>query len=388
MGLHPLPLFFFFDMTAEIHPSILNLEKTDYHASDLFFGQPLGLLDTININYPELERLYKRVISLDWDELEFDFEPCRIEFLKMPKLQAQPMINQIGWQWETDSAVASMLPIIMGAFLTDDTARDLYVRIASQEIVHGRTYAEIVKFSFDDPNEVMQTIASVKEHRTRLSVVGKVFREAYVAAGELITGVRKRDEETFDVFLRFVFALFLTERGSFMNSFPITFAYAEGEQPHFLPICKAVQKICQDEYELHAVAGAMMLQRLINTPQGVVAFQRNRELFGKMLHEVYAIERNNFDFLLCGQDRIFDKTRADFERWVDYCFGDIATIAHLKTEFNAPKHNPLSWMNKWVNISNIQAALQEEKNGAYALGGLRRDDRGARYTTAAASLDI
>ena len=45
-------------------------------------------------------------------------------------------------------------------------------------------------------------------------------------------------------------------------------------------------------------------------------------------------------------------------------------------------------MNKWVNISNIQAAVQEEKNGAYALGGLRRDDRGARYTTAAASLDI
>ena len=54
---------------SEIHPSILNLEKTDYHNGDLFFGQPLGLLDTININFPELERLYKRVISLDWDVL-------------------------------------------------------------------------------------------------------------------------------------------------------------------------------------------------------------------------------------------------------------------------------------------------------------------------------
>lgn len=360
-----------------IHPSLLNLEKTDSHIANLFFGQPLGLMDTINVHYPQLERLYKKVKSLDWDETEFDFEPCRIEFLKMGSVMAQPMIRQIGWQWETDSMVARMLAQIMGVFLTDGPASDLYLEIARQEIIHGRTYGEIVKFSFDDPNVVMSEIMEIKEHRQRLVTVAKVFREAYIASHELALGIRKRDQETFEIFVRFVFALFLTERGSFMNSFPITFSYGEGDM--LMPICKAVQKICQDEYESHALAGAYLLDIIMSTGEGITAMYNNRNLFSTMLHELHAVEKNNFDFLLCGQDRLFDKPLRDFERWVDSCFGDIAKFVGIQTQFEVPKGNPLPWMKNWVNISNIQAALQEEKNGAYLLGMVKRDDRDMKF---------
>lgn len=362
--------------TIDIHPDLINLNKTDSHKGDVFFAQAMGLNDTINQPHPQAERLFKRVKSLDWDELEFPFDTCRLEFMNYGKL-AQPMIRQIGWQWETDSLIGNILGQIMSVFLRDGSWSALYLEITRQEVVHARTYAEIVKFSFDDPNVVMNEIMGIKEHRTRLSIVAKVFHEAYVASHELALGIRQRDQETFEIFVRFVFAMFVTERGSFMNSFPITFAY--GEDQKFLPICTAVRKICQDEYQSHALAGAMLLDTIGQTGPGITALWKNRELFKKMLHEVHAVERNNFDFLLCGEDELLGKTRRDLESWVDFCFGDIATILNLETEFKIPKNNPLPWMNNWVTISNIQGALQEEKSASYLLGMVKRDDRDMKF---------
>lgn len=360
-----------------IHPSLFNFEKTDYTTGSLFFGQPLGLMDTINKHFPALELLYKRLKGMDWDEMEFDFEPCRAEFKRMDPLLAQPMINQIGWQWETDTIAARTITPVMSGFLTDQTAFDLYQRIGDNEVVHGRTYSEIVKFSFDDPEKVMADVLGVKEHRTRLKVVAQVFREAFVASHELALGLRKRDQKTFDIFFLFVVALFIMERGQFMISFPITFTY--GSNDHYLPICKAVQKICQDEYEIHAVAGAHMINYLRDTGEGVMAMYNHRNTISQMVHEVRNIEVANLDFLLCGQKDLFGVTQKDYARWADFCFADIADALSVKTEFTTPTSNPLDFMEKWINISSIQAALQEEKNGQYLLGMVRRDDMGKTF---------
>lgn len=365
------------ESTIFTNSNIFNFEKTDYTEGSLFFGQTSGLFDTINVHYPVLERYYKRMKSLDWDELEFNFEPCRLEFDKMTKLQSQPMINQIGWQWETDSVAARCIAPVMAGFLTNQTAMDMYQAISLNEVVHARAYSEIVKFSFADPATVMNEVLGVKEHKQRLSLVSRVFAEAFTASHELSLGLRKRDQATFEIFFRFIVALFLMERGQFMSSFPITFTY--GEHDKLIPICKAVQKICQDEYEVHAMAGAAMIDILRDTSEGVTAMWNNREIISKMYYEVRNMEIANLDFLLCGQPSLFGVTQRDYGKWVDFCFGDIATVLNIKPTFDVPKSNPISFMNKWVNISSIQAALQEEKNGQYLLGMVRRDDMGKSF---------
>jgi ribonucleoside-diphosphate reductase beta chain len=363
-----------------IHPALINFEKTDSHQANLFFGQQLGLMDTINKHYPDLERLYKRLKALDWDEMEFYFEPCRLEFSRMAPQLSQPMINQIGWQWETDTMAARTITPVMSGFLTDQTAFDLYQRIGDNEVVHGRTYSEIVKFSFADPEKVMADVLGVKEHKQRLNIVAKVFHQAYVASHELALGIRKRDQETFEIFFLFVVALLIMERGQFMSSFPITFIYGENE--HFVPICKAVQKICQDEYEIHAGAGAMMINHMRDTGEGITAMFKHRDLISRMLHEVRNLEVGNLNFLFGGNENLFGVTQRDISRWIDFTFADIADVLSTRTEFTAPKSNPLSYMTKWVNITGIQAALQEEKNGAYMLGMMRRDDLGQKFEVA------
>ena len=65
---------------AGIDPTIFNVNKTDYNNTPLFLGQLPGLHDSINRSDPGIHNLYKKLKNMDWDELEFDFTPCKHEF--------------------------------------------------------------------------------------------------------------------------------------------------------------------------------------------------------------------------------------------------------------------------------------------------------------------
>ena len=90
---------------AVISDRILNLDKTDYEKPSLFMGERLGLLDSLNVHYPQLYKLYKDMKAKDWDELEFKFGSSTLnsEFKTCPKNNYDIMIRTLAWQWEADS---------------------------------------------------------------------------------------------------------------------------------------------------------------------------------------------------------------------------------------------------------------------------------------------
>ena len=57
----------------DLPKEIFNVTKTDYKSKELFLGQPGGLIDSINRPYPEIHALYKKMLSLRWDENEFHY---------------------------------------------------------------------------------------------------------------------------------------------------------------------------------------------------------------------------------------------------------------------------------------------------------------------------
>lgn len=358
-----------------ISATVFNFEKTDYEVGDLFFGQQSGLVDTSNIHHPYLERLYKKLKALDWDENEFDFMPHAADFKRMqrdmPGLD-KPMILQLGWQWETDTIAAKLVSTIMSGFLTDTNVMDLYATIGTNERVHARTYSEIERFSFDEPDLVKKSVISLKENAQRLETVARVFEQAHITSHRLALGDIKRDQASFDVFYLFVIAMFLMERGQFVVSFATTFTY--GENGWFMQICKAVQKICQDEYEIHGLAGAYLFNALSNTSEGIMAYARHRDTIKKMTDEVLGAELRHQPFLMNGLDNVFGVTVKDYQDVAYFFFKDIYDFLRIPYDFTAPKRVPLDFLKKWMTINGIQSALQEEDNGAYLLGMLVRDD--------------
>ena len=93
---------------------IFNTEKTveQYENVTLFGNGDIGLLDTVNKRFPKIWGLYKELKSLDWDEDEFDYQQCLIDFEKAPKDVTDMMVKTIMWQWESDS-VASQCPAVL-----------------------------------------------------------------------------------------------------------------------------------------------------------------------------------------------------------------------------------------------------------------------------------
>lgn len=126
--------------TTNLSSRVINTEKTDYNVASLFMGQPLGLMDSINVHYRELYDIYKEMKSKDWDELEFRFATSTLnaEFKEDERVSRDIMMFTLAWQWEGDTAAARSIVPIIAPFVTNNELFYGWQRIADNEcLVEG-----------------------------------------------------------------------------------------------------------------------------------------------------------------------------------------------------------------------------------------------------------
>ncbi|MCK9234684.1 MAG: ribonucleotide-diphosphate reductase subunit beta [Gammaproteobacteria bacterium] len=358
--------------------NVFNVNKTDYERTPIIFGQKIGLFDSINKQYPKLHEYFKTQKSLDWSEDEFDYRSCLVEFEKSSKFDYDLMVKTLAWQWEGDSLASNTIMSVLDPVLTCSEGRQLYYRIVDNELLHAATYSEIVRMSFSNPSVIMNEILSVRESLQRLNTIGKVMDEAVQFSAwyayKQLEGPVEVTQEMYNKIFMFFVALLCFERIQFMSSFAITFAY--GDMGRFLPIAKAVQKIAQDEFEIHVQAAMEVIRNLILTPMGMKAFQENKEKIVILINEVHASETawNEYVFSEGRRlDRINGKMMQSFS---DFSACSVAQFFGLENEIKAPlvMENPLHYFGEWVNISKTQYSPQEEQGGQYKLNIVRRND--------------
>ncbi len=363
--------------------NIFNTDKLDYAGTvnrSMFLGEPSGLFDTVHRNFPEVWEIYKNMKSLDWDELEFDFMTCNTDFKSVPREISQCMIRTLAWQWEADSVAAKTILPIMSSFISAPELQAAWGRITDNEVLHAATYSEIVRCSFDDPNQVLKDVLEVTEAMQRLKVVSDIMGHAYRVSHELALGMRDRnDPECYDAAFMFTVALYVLERIQFMASFAVTFAIAETGA--FMQIGKAVQKICQDEFEVHVALDKAVLRHEMSLDIGKAAFARNREKIFNLIREVEASELTWTDYAL-ENDPLVGLTRKGLRRWVKFSADEVYQFFGFTSPHeNVPKENPLPYMVDWMNIAGTQASPQEQQNGQYKVNVIQRNDDGIVYDT-------
>lgn len=356
---------------TDIDSKIFNTQKTDYETPSLFLGQDMGLMDTVNKRYPDIEKLYKKMKSLDWDENEFDFTSCVTDFKTCNKSIYEMMIMTLAWQWEADSVAAKSISSIVAPFVTSTELWSAWQRVADNEVVHALTYSEIVRNSFDNPSDVLQSILAVNESIARLETVASVFSKTFQTSHKLALKMVEKNQDTYDDIFMFTCALYCLERIQFMASFAVTFAIADTGL--FVPIGKAVQKICQDEFEVHAELDKAILNHELQTEFGLMAFNRNKDKIKNMIDEIVLCEFAWIDKLFSEGRELLGVTPELLKAWVLYNAGDVYSFFRFEPIQEIPKKIPLGFMTDWMNINAIQAAPQEEKTGAYMLGMVVND---------------
>lgn len=361
---------------AIISDRILNLDKTDYEKPSLFMGERLGLLDSLNVHYPQLYKLYKDMKAKDWDELEFKFGSSTLnsEFKTCPKNNYDIMIRTLAWQWEADSVAAKSILAIIAPFATNSELFYGWQRIADSESTHALTYSEIVKNSFDNPEEVLKDILKIKEAFSRLEIVGEIFNNALITGSKLNLGLVERNQDTYNDVFMFVVALYCLEAIQFMSSFGITFAMGNAQE--FIPIAMAVQKIANDEYYVHRPWDRAVLDIELGNEYGLTAFNKNRTKILNLINSIVRSEMSWNDYTFSeGREHpglnkdVLNKGVLFYAKEVYEFFG----FTKEEIPFELPAKNPLLYMNDWLEIDKMQTSPMEQKSGNYVLGMIAKD---------------
>jgi ribonucleoside-diphosphate reductase beta chain len=359
------------NLQMTINANIFNTQKSDYKTPSLFMGQKPGLMDTINRAYPEIYRLYKKMKSLDWDELEFDFSGCNVEFKTCSKSTYEIMIRTLAWQWEADSIASRSITPIVAPFVTSTELWAGWSRIAENEILHAATYSEMVKNSFDNPDDVLNEILSVNESLQRVEVIAEIMNTVYETSHKLSAGSIPKDQKAYNDIFMFVVAMYCLERIQFMASFAVTFAVANTGQ--FVQFGKAVQKICQDELEVHQLFDRAILDYELRTGEGITAWNQNKDKIQALVIGVIESEFKWVDFLLSEGRELVGLTPQLLKEWVLYSAKDVIEFFNIEHEYVIPAKNPIPFIEDWININRIQPSPQEEKSGQYMLGMVSKD---------------
>ncbi len=360
--------------------NVFNYAKTDYQKPSLFLGQKQGLFDTINRHYPDIWRLYKAQKSLDWDENEFDYSSCNADFKQCSRSTWEMMIKTLAWQWEADSVASRAIAPVLAPFITSSELWAAWQRVSDNEVIHAATYSEIVRNSFDDPAAIIEEILRVEQAHARLERVARAFADGYEASHRYALGQVANDQATYNTVFMMVVALFCMERIQFMASFAVTFAICDTGL--FQPIGKSIQKIAQDELEIHAELDRAVLANELATERGQTAFRQCREDIVKLIEEVVDSELAWIDYLFSEGRELVGMNADRLAAWTLYCARDVYhTLGITTARYTLPVSNPLKYMEKWLNISKTQASPQEQDIAAYKVGVMRRTDKDVIFDT-------
>ncbi|MFW8566984.1 ribonucleotide-diphosphate reductase subunit beta [Orrella sp. 11846] len=358
--------------------NVFNYDKADYEKPLLFLGEKQGLFDTINRHYPRIWELYKTQKSLDWDENEFDYSSCNADFKKANRSTYDMMIKTLAWQWEADSVASRAIAPVLAPFITSSELWACWQRISDNEVIHAATYSEIVRNSFDDPTTIIDEILSVEEAHSRLERVVKAFDDGYRASHQYALGQIENNQETYNTVFMTVIALYCMERIQFMASFAVTFAICDTGM--FQPIGKSVQKIAQDELEVHAELCRAVIENELSTERGQIAFEQMRDDIEALIAEVVDSELQWIEYLFSEGRELVGVNADRLAAWTLYCAKEVHNTLGIETDrYEFPKTNPLKFMEKWLNISKTQASPQEQDIAAYKVGVMRRNDDGVIF---------
>lgn len=367
---------------------IFNKEKSaeDYSniSSPFFTGEP-GLIDTIHKSKPKIWSLYKEMKSLDWDENEFDYTQCFEDFKNVDSNTREMMLETLMWQWEADS-IASRFPLVLiSPFQPCQEIIEAETAIQANELVHANTYSEIVRMSFDNPNDVLSSMLENKESFERMDAVN-LFLEAFQKYSISVTYHGEHNQKrAYQKLLEYYFTMLCMERIQFMASFAITFTICKTGL--FQPIGQAVKKIAQDELEVHAEYRKQVISEILKIDKSEYngeIFRDARDNLIMIYEEVLTKEFAWTEYLFT--DRNLIGTSPDLiKKWVLYNAKNVYNfIGFTKEEINDeyskfPRSNPLPYLEDWFNMNLQQAAPQEQDIASYKTSTIVRDDANIKF---------
>lgn len=360
--------------------AIFNKNNTGHKTSNypLFLGEPLGLLDSINMTHPKLFEFYKLLKAQDWSEDEVDLSHSARDFENCDKSMYDIMVKTLMWQWEADSIARNILSLF-SPFVSNPELAHWLMKQTENEGLHALTYSEIVRQCLKDSNNTIQKILDDKEILDRSDIILRCLEELALAGAEetirQINGVVGFDEKLIEVILTGLFAILALEAIKFQASFACTFGVVE-QSNQFVGVGTLVQKIMLDEIIHNKAINYITHEFLDNSSKVRYIFNRNITHIKAILDEAVDSELKWCDYIFSEGRSIVGLNSELLKEYMLYNAQYIYESFGIPFRYKLVTENPLAWMENYINVKNIQTANQEAENANYLLNKTIDDSKG------------
>ena len=232
--------------------------------------------------------------------------------------------------------------------------------------IHSKSYSHIIRNVYGVPKEEFNKIHDTKEIVSMASNVGKYYEDLHqINCSKEIDTQLVSEEVHIKAIWMALNASYALEALRFMVSFATSLAMVENKI--YIGNGNIISLILQDEI-LHAEWTAWLINNVVkDDPRFVKAkAECEREVYD-MYMDVIREEKEWVEYLF-SKGVVIGLNSDILKDFVDYtAFVRLKEIG-IKYLENHPKHSPIPWFNKHVNINKKQSALQETESTNYVIG--------------------
>lgn len=346
--------------------SVFNASNKGFETNNypLFLGEDLGLFDTINVTYPELEDLYQKQVSQIWNENEISLNQDKQDMINAPADVVDLMVKTISWQFLADSVASKSIAGLLMRHVTNSELEGMINAWSFFETIHARTYSHIVKQTVINPNQVLRDTYNNIDIVSRSEAIVKAFNQL-----ESLPVDASVEDKRKAIALAFT-ALFALEAIAFMSSFAVTFAIAE--TGIFQGIGSLVTLIARDEV-LHTRMDYAILNILKQSPEWLETFKLLSSEIKGVLDAITNQELKNAKYLFSEGRQVIGLTAELLQEYTLYMAKPLYDALGIQFDFQEIEKNPCSYMDKYIDSSKMQVAPQEIQLTAYKVGSVKDD---------------
>jgi len=352
--------------------STFNKNVVDHLKQPMFFGEDLNTARYDVNKYPRFDSFTEQQLSYFWRPEEVDLSTDINDFKnKLTPVEQRIYILNLQYQTLLDS-VQGRSPNL--AFLPIVSLPELETWIETwsfSETIHSRSYTHIIRNVFDNPTEILNDIMLIPEITER----GTMVTDAYDSLIDVIHDIDVDLEDKKLALFRCMVSVYALEAIRFYVSFACSFSFVE--QGKMEGNGKVMKLIARDEF-LHQGGVHYILTRWIkglDDPQMAEIVQDNRRVFVDIFRETYEQECRWADFLF-SEGKIPVLNAEILKQYLGYITNNRIKelgIDEVVVE-DAPRYNPIPWIDAYLEASKTQVAPQEAEISSYMGGAIDVSD--------------
>jgi ribonucleoside-diphosphate reductase beta chain len=233
--------------------------------------------------------------------------------------------------------------------------------------IHSKSYSHIIRSIYNIPKKEFAKIHNNPEIVEMASGIGHYYDNLHVLNCRRELGLSVSEEDMIDAIWMALNASYALEGIRFSVSFSTSLA--EYENKRYMGAGDIIQLILRDE-NLHKDVTAYLINKNVKDDE---RFARAKERNAAEVYHMYADvvkEEKTWAKYLFQKGSVIGLSEEIMSLFVDYNAANVLSEIGIKYQDKSPKHSPLPWYIKHVNLDKKQKALQESESADYMIGAM------------------